>query len=57
MYSYLFGTYYYIDDIVKMIDEIDKDRRKMKYIGETLTTTFAQDLKLKLKLENVLKSV
>tara|TARA_R110000772_G_scaffold54967_1_gene125485 strand:- start:257 stop:415 length:159 start_codon:yes stop_codon:yes gene_type:complete len=48
MYSYLFGTYYYIDDIVKMIDEIDKDRRKMKYIGETLTTTFAEDLKLKL---------
>tara|TARA_R110000803_G_C11967131_1_gene319362 strand:+ start:370 stop:540 length:171 start_codon:yes stop_codon:yes gene_type:complete len=55
MYSYLFGIYYYLEDIEKMIDEIDKDRKKMKYIGETLTTTFAQDLKLKLKLPKVLK--
>jgi hypothetical protein len=49
MYSYLYGLYYYIDEIFKIIDDIDNDRKKMRNIGETLTTTFAEDLKLKLK--------
>ena len=53
MYSYLFGIYYYINDLEKIIDEIEKDRKKMKYIGEHMTTTFAQDLKLRLKLPNL----
>ena len=53
MYSYLFGIYYYINDIEKIIDDIEKDRKKMKYIGEPMTTTFAQDLKLRLKLPNI----
>jgi hypothetical protein len=52
MRSYLFGTYYYLEDLVKIIDEIDKDRRKMKVIGEDITSTFAEDLKLKLKLSS-----
>ena len=53
MYSYLFGIYYYINDLEKIIDDIEKDRKKMKYIGEPMATTFAQDLKLRLKLPNL----
>ena len=53
MYSYLFGIYYYINEIEKIIDDIEKDRKKMKYIGEPMNTTFAQDLKLRLKLPNI----
>jgi len=49
MYSYLFGKYYYLSDIEKMIDEIVENRKKLRLIGETMSTTFAEDLKLKLK--------
>ena len=40
--------WYYID-IINMIEQIEGDRKKMLLIGETMTTTFAQDLKLRLR--------
>ena len=49
MYSYLFGKYFYLTEIEKMIDEIIEDRRKLLVLGETLNTSFFQDLKLKLR--------
>tara|TARA_R110000737_G_scaffold7946_1_gene23056 strand:+ start:6203 stop:6358 length:156 start_codon:yes stop_codon:yes gene_type:complete len=49
MYSYLFGKYFYLTDIEKMIDDIVEDRKKLRLLGETMNSTFAQDLKLKLK--------
>ena len=49
MYSYIYGKYFYLEEIEKMIDEIIEDRRKLLTLGETLTTSFFQDLKLKLK--------
>lgn len=48
MYSYLFGKYFYLTEIEKIIDEIIEDRRKLLLLGETLNTSFYQDLKLKL---------
>jgi|TARA_R110000744_G_scaffold172085_2_gene290576 hypothetical protein len=50
MYSYLFGKYFYKLEIEKMIDEIEGDRKKLRLLGETMSTSFAQDLKLKLNL-------
>tara|TARA_R110000772_G_scaffold140327_1_gene249540 strand:+ start:594 stop:755 length:162 start_codon:yes stop_codon:yes gene_type:complete len=52
MYSYIYGNYFYVDEIEKMMEEIIEDRRKLLEIGETLTTSFFQDFKLKLKLKS-----
>ena len=49
MYSYLYGNYYYLNDLEKLIDQIVEDRQKLRQLGETMSTTFAQDLKLRLK--------
>jgi hypothetical protein len=54
MFGYFknFRKYFYLDDLIKIIDEIEDDRKKMRLIGETMNTTFTQDLKL--KLNNIL---
>ena len=49
MYSYIYGKYFYLTEIEKMIEDIIEDRRKLLCLGETLNTSFYQDLKLKLK--------
>ena len=41
--------WWYYTEIITMIEAIEKDRKKMLLIGETMTTTFAQDLKLRLR--------
>lgn len=40
--------WYYID-IINMIEEIEVDRKKMLLIGERPCTTFATDLKIRLR--------
>jgi hypothetical protein len=45
MYSYLFGSYFYQKDIIKMIDEIETKRRNQRLEGFTMKTSFAEDLK------------
>ena len=45
MYSILFGTYFYEKDIIEMINKIESKRKEMRLKGETMKTTFAEDLK------------
>ena len=44
--SYLFGEYYYLSDIIKLIDSVKDKRVKRRLSGETMTITFADELKL-----------
>jgi len=48
MYSYIYGKYFYLTDIEIIIDQIVKDRMKLRLIGEPMSTSFAEDLKLRL---------
>lgn len=48
MYSYLFGTYFYHDEMIKMIDEITENRKNKRLKGMTMNTTFPTDLKNKM---------
>jgi len=45
MYSYIFGEYFYKDELIFMIDEIDLKRKLRKEKGSTISSSFAQDLK------------
>lgn len=45
MYSYLFGHYFYKQDIENMIDRIEEKRKIKRLEGETMKTSFAEDLK------------
>jgi len=44
MYSWIFGDYFYKNDLIKMIDEIDKKRKDKRLKGLTMNSTFAEDL-------------
>ena len=41
--------WWYYTDIIDMIEAIESDRKKMILIGETPCTTFATDLKIRLR--------
>ena len=41
--------WFYYTELIDMIEDIDADRKKMLLIGETMSTTFAQDLKIRLR--------
>ena len=45
MYSLLFGHYFYVKDIEAMIDKIEEKRKVKRLEGETMKTSFAEDLK------------
>ena len=45
MYSWIFGDYFYKNDLIKMIDEIDKKRKDKRLKGLLMNSTFADDLK------------
>ena len=53
MYTWLYGEIFKLDDLLKIINEIDEKRKelKIKNIGQNkiMTTTFAEDLKSVLK--------
>jgi hypothetical protein len=53
MYSLIYGEIFKLDDLLKIINEIDEKRKelKIKNIGQNkiITTTFAEDLKSVLK--------
>ena len=53
MYSFIYGEIFKLDDLLKIINEIDEKRKelKIKNIGQNkiMTTTFAEDLKSVLK--------
>lgn len=41
--------WWYYTELITMIEAIERDRKKMLLIGETMNTTFSQDLKLRLR--------
>lgn len=45
MLSWLFGTYFYVEDITKIIEQIDKKRKEKRLKGETMNSSFSDDLK------------
>ena len=44
--SYIYGDYFYLDEIIKMIDVVKSEREKRRLAGETMEVTFADELKL-----------
>lgn len=45
MLSWLFGTYFYLEDITQIIEQIDKKRKEKRLKGETMNSSFSDDLK------------
>lgn len=48
-YSLLYGVYFYEDELVKMIEEIDRLRKQRRVEGKTMKMTFANELKNRMK--------
>jgi len=48
MLSWIYGKYFYIEELFKIIEEIDNKRKLRKLKGSTMSTTFSQDLKNRL---------
>jgi len=48
MFSWLYGKYFYIEELFKIIEEIETKRQLRRLKGSTMSTTFSQDLKNKL---------
>jgi len=48
MLSWLYGKYFYIEELFKIIEEIETKRQLKRLKGSTMSTTFSQDLKNKL---------
>jgi len=48
MFSWLYGKYFYIEELFKIIEEIETKRQLKRLKGSTMSTTFSQDLKNKL---------
>ena len=44
--SYVYGDYFYLDEIIKLIDLVKIAREKRRLAGETMKVTFADELKL-----------
>ena len=44
--SYVYGDYFYLNEIIKMIDVVKSEREKRRLAGETMKGTFADELKL-----------
>ena len=57
-YSYLWGLYYYKDEMIEMIDEVVENRKNKRLKGLTMSTTFAEDLKNKMMgIEEVMEKI
>jgi len=48
-YSYIYGQYFYLPEIIEMIDKIEIERKTKRLNGETMDITFANQLKNLLK--------
>lgn len=44
MYSYFFGDYFYKNDLIKIIIEIDKERKLKRIKGDKMDSSFSEDL-------------
>ena len=48
-YSYLYGQYFYLPEVIEMIEKIEVERKTKRLNGETMDITFADQLKNLLK--------
>ena len=48
MLSWIYGQYFYLYELMDMIEEIETKRQLRRLKGFTMTSTFAQDLKNRL---------
>ena len=48
MLSWIYGKYFYLYELLNIIDEIETKRQLRRLKGSTMSSTFAQDLKDKL---------
>jgi len=48
-YSYLYGQYFYLPEVIEMIEKIEIERKTKRLNGETMDITFADQLKNLLK--------
>jgi len=44
-YSYIYGNYFYLTEVIDAIDKVEIERRTKRLNGETLDITFANQLK------------
>ena len=44
-YSYIYGQYFYLTEIIEMIEKVEIERKSKRLNGETLDITFADQLK------------
>ena len=48
-YSYIYGQFFYLPEVIEMIEKIEIERKSKRLNGETLDITFADQLKNLLK--------
>ena len=48
MLSWIYGQYFYLYELMDMIEEIETKRQLRRLKGSTMSSTFAQDLKNRL---------
>ena len=48
-YSYIYGQYFYLPEVLEMIDKVEAERKTKRLNGETLDISFADQLKNLLK--------
>jgi len=57
MYSWIFGKYFYENEILEMIEYIDKKRKAKRIKGLTMSSSFADDLKDRVKGVKVIEEI
>tara|TARA_R110001606_G_scaffold356200_1_gene507435 strand:+ start:776 stop:964 length:189 start_codon:yes stop_codon:yes gene_type:complete len=48
-YSYIYGQYFYLPEVLEMINKVEIERKSKRLNGETMDITFANQLKNLLK--------
>ena len=48
MLSWIYGKYFYLNELMEIIEEIETTRQLRRLNGSTMSSTFSQDLKNKL---------
>ncbi len=48
-YSFIYGQYFYLPEVIEMINKVEIERKTKRLNGETMDITFANQLKNLLK--------
>lgn len=44
-YSYIYGNYFYLTEVIDIINKVEIERKSKRLNGETMDITFAEQLK------------